>query len=110
MSQSGNPDGSRKARYFGKTSPAELRDLERNAVRARPNQLAKAASYLEQAFSGLKTAWFGGWALRLRGSRRDTHDLDILVLVHSLVEVRAVLMQYSWYVQWIWSPCAYCLS
>ena len=97
MSQE-QPDGSRRAKYFGKTSPTELRDLERNAARARSDQLAKAASYLEQAFSGMKTAWFGGWALRLRGSRRETHDLDFLVLVSSVVEVRAVLVQYSWYV------------
>lgn len=96
MSQPERTDQSSGAKYFGKTSPKELRDLENNAARARPNQLAKAASYLEQAFSGMETAWFGGWAFKLRGSRRETHDL--LVLVPSVVEVRTVLAQYSWYV------------
>lgn len=98
MSQAERTDQSRGAKYFGKTSPKELKDLEINAARARPDQLAKAASYLEQAFSGMETAWFGGWALRLRGSRRETHDLDFLVLVPFVVEVRIVLAQYSWYV------------
>ncbi|KAJ5274593.1 hypothetical protein N7497_005196 [Penicillium chrysogenum] len=96
MSQAECTDQSSGARYFGKTSPRELKDLEINAARASEDQLAKAASYLEQAFSGMKTAWFGGWALKLRGSRRETHDLDFLVLVSSVVEVRAVLAQYSW--------------
>jgi hypothetical protein len=76
------------AKYFGETSPRDLKNLEINAARAKPNQQAKAASYLEQAFSGMKTAWFGGWALRLRGSHRETHDLDFLVLVPSVVEIR----------------------
>jgi hypothetical protein len=98
MSQAERTDQSSGAKYFGKTSPKELRDLEINAARAKPKQLAKAASYLEQAFSGMKTAWFGGWALKLRGSRRETLDLDLLVSVSSVVEVRAVLAQYSWYV------------
>ncbi|OJD18977.1 hypothetical protein AJ78_01005 [Emergomyces pasteurianus Ep9510] len=87
MSQAEQPDGSSKAKYFGKTSPTDLRDLQRNAASATPDPLAKAASYLEQAFSGMKTAWIGGWALNLRGSRRETHDLDFLVLVSSVVEV-----------------------
>ncbi|KAK2809404.1 hypothetical protein FQN50_003863 [Emmonsiellopsis sp. PD_5] len=104
MSQAEHPDGSRKAKYFGKTSPTELRDLERNAARAKPDQLAKAASYLEQAFSGTKTAWFGGWALRLRGSRRETHDLDFLVLIQSVIEVRAVLVRYSWAILAFYEP------
>ncbi|KAK2767467.1 hypothetical protein FQN54_003623 [Arachnomyces sp. PD_36] len=96
MSQAEQPGEFRRARYFGETSPTDLRDLERNAARANADQLAKAASYLEQAFRDLKTAWFGGWALRLRGSRRETHDLDFLVLISSVVKVRAVLAQYSW--------------
>ncbi|OAX82951.1 hypothetical protein ACJ72_02702 [Emergomyces africanus] len=96
MSQAEQLDGSSRAKYFGKASPTDLRDLERNAARARSDQLAKAASYLEQAFNGMKTAWLGGWALNLRGSRRETHDLDFLVLVSSVAEVRAVLDQYSW--------------
>ncbi|PWY91807.1 hypothetical protein BO94DRAFT_512834 [Aspergillus sclerotioniger CBS 115572] len=96
MSQAERTDQSSGAKYFGKTSPKELKDLERNAARARSDQLAKAASYLEQAFSGMETAWFDGWALRLRGSRRETHDLDFLILVPSVIEVRTVLAQYSW--------------
>lgn len=96
MSEAENP-GSR-ARNFGKISFTKLHELERNTARARPDQLAKAASYFEEAFSDMKTAWFSGWALQLRGSRRETHDLDFLVLVPSLREVRAVLVQYSWYV------------
>lgn len=98
MPQAERTDQSSGAKYFGKTSPKELKDLESNAARARPKQLAKAASYLEQAFSGMETAWFGGWALKLRGSRRETQDLDFLVLVPSVVEVRTVLAIYSWYV------------
>ncbi|PGG97166.1 hypothetical protein AJ79_09303 [Helicocarpus griseus UAMH5409] len=34
--------------------------------------------------------------MNLRGSRRETHDLDFLVLTNSLIEIRAVLSQYSW--------------
>ncbi|KAI2825402.1 hypothetical protein CBS147321_1050 [Aspergillus niger] len=96
MSQAERIDQSSGAKYFGKTSPKELYELENNAVNATAKQLAKAASYLEKAFRGFKTAWFGGFALRLRGSRRETHDLDFLVLVPSVVEARAVLAKYSW--------------
>lgn len=98
MSDAGHIDKAKRARYFGKTSPTDLRDLERNAAKAGPKQLAKAASRLEQAFSGMTTAWFGGWALKLRGSRRDTQDLDILVLVDEVIKVRVVLAQYEWFV------------
>ncbi|KAE8152834.1 hypothetical protein BDV25DRAFT_137507 [Aspergillus avenaceus] len=96
MSQVERIDQSSGAKYFGKTSPKELYDLQINARKATARQLAKAASYLEKAFQGIKTAWFGGFALKLRGSRRETHDLDFLVLVPSVVEARAVLAQYSW--------------
>ncbi|KAK1761832.1 hypothetical protein QBC33DRAFT_520069 [Phialemonium atrogriseum] len=67
------------ARYFGESSPTELRDLERNAKRATTKQMARAATYLQCAFHGQHYAWFGGWALKLRGSRRDTRDIDLLV-------------------------------
>ncbi|OQD74370.1 hypothetical protein PENDEC_c011G00956 [Penicillium decumbens] len=86
MSQAKRTTQSSGAKYFGKTSPKELKELEDNAARARRKQLAKAASYLEQAFSGMETAWFGGWALNIRGSRRETKDLDFLVLAPSVVE------------------------
>lgn len=86
------------ARYFGETSPNELRELERNANRANPQQLAKAATYLEFAFSGQFYAWFGGWALRLRGSRRETKDLDLLVLASDVRDIRVTLAPYDWYV------------
>ncbi|BCR83523.1 uncharacterized protein ACHE_10925A [Aspergillus chevalieri] len=104
MSQAERTDQSSGAKYFGKTSPKELKELESNAARATPKQLAKAASYLEKAFSGMKTAWFGGWALKLRGSRRETQDLDFLVLVPSVVEVRTVLAQYSWAILAFYGP------
>lgn len=84
------------ARHFGQTSLNELRELERNANRANPQQLAKAASYLEFAFSGQFYAWFGGWALRLRGSRRETKDLDLLVLASDVHDIRVTLTPYDW--------------
>jgi hypothetical protein len=68
------------ARYFGQDSPRELRDLERNASRATSEQMAKAASYLQEAFSGQYYAWFGGWALKLRGS-----DLPILIYYPDII-------------------------
>ncbi|KAF5578920.1 hypothetical protein FPANT_9792 [Fusarium pseudoanthophilum] len=84
-------------RYFGKDSPTELRDLERNAVRADDTQMAKAASMLQEAFDGkAHYAWFGGWALKLRGSSRETKDLDLLVLADDVRQVRAILSAYSW--------------
>lgn len=98
MSQAAHSQQSSGAKYFGKTSHEELRNLERNAAVAKTYQMAKAASYLEEASSGTKTAWFGGWALNLRGSRRETHDLDIVILVSSVVEVRAILAHHNWYV------------
>ncbi|PGH20795.1 hypothetical protein AJ80_03422 [Polytolypa hystricis UAMH7299] len=78
---------SKAAKYFGETSPNDLKNLERTAVRANTEQMAKAASYLEQALRGMETAWFGGCALNLRGSLRQTHDLDFLVLVPSLIRL-----------------------
>ncbi|EFR01963.1 hypothetical protein MGYG_04964 [Nannizzia gypsea CBS 118893] len=87
----------KKAKYFGESSPHDLRDLERNAAKAEQSQLAKAASYLEQAFTGTKTAWFGGWALNLRGSYRETHDLSLLVLAKDTTEIRSILEQHDWY-------------
>ncbi|CAJ0552149.1 Ff.00g061280.m01.CDS01 [Fusarium sp. VM40] len=84
------------ARYFGQTSPNELKELERNANRATSEQLAKAASYLEYAFSGQFYSWFGGWALRLRGSRRETRDLDLLVLARDVRDIRVTLAPYDW--------------
>ncbi|SCV25452.1 uncharacterized protein FFB14_00345 [Fusarium fujikuroi] len=69
------------ARYFGQASPTELRDLERNA----------------KAFDGQTYyAWFGGWALKLRGSSRETKDLDLLVLATDVRQVRAILAPYTW--------------
>ena len=84
------------ARYFGQTSPSELVRLENNAARAVSRQLAKAASYLQQAFAGQYYAWFGGWALRLRGSRRNTRDIDLLVLADNVDQVRETLALYPW--------------
>ncbi|KAG5798775.1 hypothetical protein H9Q69_002183 [Fusarium xylarioides] len=85
------------ARYFGKDSPTELRDLERNAVQADDTQMAKAASMLQGAFDGqAHYAWFGGWALKLRGSSRETKDLDLLVLANDVRQVRAILSPHSW--------------
>ncbi|KAG5758539.1 hypothetical protein H9Q72_013322 [Fusarium xylarioides] len=84
------------ASYFGQDSPRELRDLERNASRATSEQMAKAASYLQEAFSGQYYAWFGGWALKLRGSRRETRDLDLLVLANDVGQVRATLAPFAW--------------
>lgn len=98
MHQKPNGIPQKKAKYFGESSPHDLRDLERNAAKAKQCQLAKAASYLEQAFAGMKTAWFGGWALNLRGSLRETHDLSLLILAKDTSEIRAILEQYNWYV------------
>lgn len=98
MHQKPNGIPQKKAKYFGESSPHDLRDLERNAARAKQSQLAKAASYLEQAFTDMKTAWFGGWALNLRGSLRETHDLSLLILAKDTSEIRAILEQYNWYV------------
>ncbi|EZF35987.1 hypothetical protein TMEN_5659 [Trichophyton mentagrophytes] len=96
MHQKPNGIPQKKAKYFGESSPHDLRDLERNAAKAKQCQLAKAASYLEQAFAGMKTAWFGGWALNLRGSLRETHDLSLLILAKDTSEIRAILEQYNW--------------
>ncbi|KAI0205496.1 hypothetical protein F4808DRAFT_236120 [Astrocystis sublimbata] len=90
------------ARYFGQTSPQELKDLEKNAVKATDKQMAKAASYLQIAFAGQYYAWFGGWALKLRGSRRDTKDLDLLVVAEDVCQVRATLAPYSWAILNYW--------
>ncbi|CVL07738.1 hypothetical protein FPRO06_02224 [Fusarium proliferatum] len=85
------------ARYFGQATPTELRDLERNAVRATNKQMSKAAAMLQAAFDGkTRYAWFGGWALKLRGSERETRDLDLLVLATDVRQVRAILSPYSW--------------
>lgn len=84
------------ARYFGESSPTELRDLERNAKRATAKQMARAATYLQCAFHGQHYAWFGGWALKLRGSRRDTRDIDLLVRADGIRQVRAVLERHNW--------------
>ncbi|KAH7174261.1 uncharacterized protein B0J16DRAFT_417797 [Fusarium flagelliforme] len=84
------------ARYFGQLSPTELRDLERNALRASDEQMAKAAAQLQDAFQGHYYAWFGGWALKLRGSRRKTRDLDLLVLADNVGQVRAILAPCAW--------------
>ncbi|KAF9772435.1 hypothetical protein IL306_009853 [Fusarium sp. DS 682] len=85
------------AKYFGQVSPTELRNLERNAVKATDRQMAKAASMLQQAFEGQTYyAWFGGWALKLRGSTRETKDLDLLVLATDFRQVRAILAPHNW--------------
>ncbi|KAF5659100.1 hypothetical protein FCIRC_12621 [Fusarium circinatum] len=85
------------ARYFGKDSPTELRDLGLNAVSANDEQMAKAAAMLQAAFDGqAHYAWFGGWALKLRGSSRETKDLDILVLATDVRQVRTILSPYNW--------------
>lgn len=85
------------ARYFGQATPTELRDLERNAVRATNKQMSKAAAMLQAAFDGkTRYAWFGGWALKLRGSERETRDLDLLVLATDVRQVRAILSPYNW--------------
>lgn len=97
MHQKPNGIPQKKAKYFGESSPHDLRDLERNAAKATQCQLAKAASFLEQAFTGVKTAWFGGWALNLRGSLRETHDLSLLILAKDTPEIRSILEQYKWY-------------
>lgn len=91
-----NPTKSTAARYFGQTSPKELAELERNASNATGRQLAKAAYYLQHAFAGQYYAWFGAWALRLRGSRRDTSDIDLSVLLEDIGQVRAVLAMHDW--------------
>ena len=89
---------SQGARYFGETSPQDLKELERNAVTAKRSHMATAASYLEEAFEGQYYAWFGGWALNLRGSRRETRDIDLLVLANDVGKVRATLASYPWFV------------
>ena len=86
------------AKYFGQSSPHDLKELERNARNAKPPQMAKAAAYLQTAFQGQYFAWFGGWALKLRGSRRETRDLDLLVLAEDVGKVRATLAPYPWFV------------
>ncbi|KAK0624539.1 hypothetical protein B0T17DRAFT_638128 [Bombardia bombarda] len=80
------------ARYFGQTSLKELMELERNASNATGRQLAKAAYYLQHAFTGQYYAWFGAWALRLRGSRRDTSDIDLSVLLEDIGQVRELFL------------------
>ncbi|KAH6628868.1 hypothetical protein F5144DRAFT_580340 [Chaetomium tenue] len=85
------------AKYFGQTSPRDLAELERNAATASPQHLGRAALLLEQALHGaMPYAWFGGWAMKLRGVRRDTRDIDLLVQVGSTQEVRAVLQSQPW--------------
>ncbi|KAI0977591.1 hypothetical protein F4678DRAFT_455742 [Xylaria arbuscula] len=90
------------ARYFGQTSPRDLKELQHNASKAKPEQLAKAAGYLQKAFTGQYYAWFGGWALNLRGSRRETTDLDLLVLAADVGQVRTTLAPYSWAILSYW--------
>ncbi|KAF4448250.1 hypothetical protein FALBO_16824 [Fusarium albosuccineum] len=58
--------------------------------------MQQAASYLQQAFGGQHHAWFGGWALKLRGPNRDTRDLNLLVQARDVDELRATLSPYSW--------------
>jgi predicted nucleotidyltransferase len=60
--------------------------------------MAEAAARLQTAFQGLYYAWFGGWALRLRGSRRESSDLDLLVLADNVGQVRAKLAPFNWFV------------
>ena len=60
--------------------------------------MAKAAFQLQDAFQGHFYAWFGDWALKLRGSRRKTRDLDLLVMASNVSQVRAVLAPCAWYV------------
>lgn len=108
------------ARYFGETSPDDMRQLERNAARATSEQMAIAASYLQTAFKGQYYAWFGGWALRLRGSNRETRDLDLIVLAKDIRSVRNTLRPYSWRVQcpktnltladYLTGPCCHFMS
>lgn len=86
------------AKYFGQISPRDLKDLEHNAQRASSAQMAEAAALLQTAFHGQKYAWFGGWALRLRGSQRETSDLDLLVLADDFGQVRASLAPFDWFV------------
>lgn len=86
------------ARYFGKTSPRDLKELEVNAARATSRQMAIAAAKLQEAFQGQYYAWFGGWALNLRGSRRETKDLDLLVLAPDIRSVRSTLKPFDWLV------------
>ncbi|KAI0116453.1 hypothetical protein GGR51DRAFT_555478 [Nemania sp. FL0031] len=93
MASSGTKSG---AKFFGQNSPHDLKKLEANAAKATSKQLAKAASYIEKAFTGQSYAWFGGWALKLRGSRRETKDLDLIVVARDVGQVRATLTPYSW--------------
>lgn len=86
------------AKYFGQISPRDLKNLEHNAQRASSAQMAEAAALLQTAFHGQKCAWFGGWALRLRGYQRETSDLDLLVLANDVSQVRARLAPFNWYV------------
>lgn len=90
--------GHHAARFFGETSPKDLQELERSATRATLQQMAKAASYLQSAFGDQYYAWFGGWALKLRGSRRETKDLDLLVLADDVRQIRATLAPHGWFV------------
>jgi hypothetical protein len=60
--------------------------------------MAEAAARLQTAFHGQNYAWFGGWALRLRGSRRVTRDLDLLVLADDIGQIRARLAPFDWFV------------
>lgn len=86
------------AKYFGQISPRDLKDLEHNAQRASSAQMVEATALLQTAFHGQKYAWFGGWALRLRGSQRETSDLDLLLLADDVSQVRARLAPFDWFV------------
>ncbi|POR36091.1 Uncharacterized protein TPAR_03702 [Tolypocladium paradoxum] len=87
----GNTSG---AKFFGKDNPFELRMLQNQSLSANSTQLGQAAQYLEFIF-GNKHAWCGGWALRLRGSKRNTEDLDIVVQAPSTADIWDTLVPYD---------------
>lgn len=87
------------ARCFGDSSPKELKDLERNAVGATVQQMAKAAAFLQRAFDGQYFAWFGGWLSSFDDVvDKLPRDLDLLVLANGVGELRTTLSSWPWFV------------
>ncbi|KND92794.1 hypothetical protein TOPH_02801 [Tolypocladium ophioglossoides CBS 100239] len=89
--EEGNTPG---AKFFGKDNPFELQILQNKSLSASTAQLGQAAQYLEVIF-GNKHAWCGGWALKLRGSKRNTEDLDIIVQAPSTADIWDTLVPYN---------------
>ena len=75
----------------GTYTPEQQHGLSMAAIVASTPQLLAAADLVSQVFqaNGIPFAFMGGFALKLRGSIRDTQDVDVAVgcTMQRLIEV-----------------------